>query len=47
MYTAGASGPVVLCVHGGGYTGLTWSLMAHKLKDTCVAVESGGTQTRA
>ncbi|PNH04810.1 putative protein phosphatase methylesterase 1 [Tetrabaena socialis] len=32
VYLAGGSGPVVLCVHGGGYTGLTWSLVAAKLK---------------
>mmetsp|Transcript_17840 Transcript_17840/g.38383 ORF Transcript_17840/g.38383 Transcript_17840/m.38383 type:complete len:374 (+) Transcript_17840:102-1223(+) len=33
VYTAGEEGPVVLCLHGGGYTGLTWSLVAAKLKD--------------
>lgn len=33
VYTAGSSGPVVLCVHGCGYTGLTWSLVANCLKD--------------
>ncbi|WIA30381.1 hypothetical protein OEZ86_000467 [Tetradesmus obliquus] len=33
VYTAGSSGAVVLCLHGGGYTGLTWSLVAKHLKD--------------
>ena len=34
VYTAGPpTGPVVFCIHGGGYTGLTWSLVAQKLKD--------------
>ncbi|GMH32638.1 hypothetical protein BSKO_00472 [Bryopsis sp. KO-2023] len=33
VYTAGSSGPVVLCLHGGGYTALTWSLAAQLLKD--------------
>ncbi|KAG2499014.1 hypothetical protein HYH03_003200 [Edaphochlamys debaryana] len=33
VYSAGEAGPVVLCVHGGGYSGLTWSLVAKRLKD--------------
>jgi protein phosphatase methylesterase 1 len=33
VYTAGDSGPVVFCVHGGGYSGLTWSFVAKKLRD--------------
>ncbi|PRW60955.1 phosphatase methylesterase 1 [Chlorella sorokiniana] len=33
--TAGSSGPVVLCLHGGGYTGLSWALIARRLKDKC------------
>ncbi|KAF8069435.1 protein phosphatase methylesterase 1 [Scenedesmus sp. PABB004] len=33
VYTAGGEGAVVLCLHGGGYTGLTWSLVARQLKD--------------
>ncbi|KXZ52855.1 hypothetical protein GPECTOR_8g237 [Gonium pectorale] len=33
VYLAGQQGPVVFCVHGGGYSGLTWSLVARKLKD--------------
>jgi hypothetical protein len=33
-YSSGKEGdPVVLFVHGGGYTGLTWSLVAKKLKN--------------
>lgn len=31
-YMAGSSGAVVYCLHGGGYTGLTWSLVATQLK---------------
>jgi protein phosphatase methylesterase 1 len=31
-YQAGSSGAVVFCLHGGGYTGLTWSLVAKQLK---------------
>jgi hypothetical protein len=31
-YMAGSSGAVVFCLHGGGYTGLTWSLVAKQLK---------------
>lgn len=32
IYKAGESGPVLFLVHGGGYTGLSWSLLAAKLK---------------
>ncbi|KAI7836178.1 hypothetical protein COHA_009945 [Chlorella ohadii] len=38
VYTAGSSGPVVLCLHGGGYTGLSWALIARQLKDKCRVV---------
>jgi protein phosphatase methylesterase 1 len=38
VYLAGSTGPVVLCLHGGGYTGLTWAIMASQLKDTCQIV---------
>jgi hypothetical protein len=31
-YMAGTAGAVVFCLHGGGYTGLTWSLVAQQLK---------------
>lgn len=37
MYTAGDKGAVVFCIHGGGYTSLTWSLVAQQLKDRCGA----------
>ncbi|KAL4442685.1 hypothetical protein ABPG77_006679 [Micractinium sp. CCAP 211/92] len=33
VYVAGDSGPVLLCLHGGGYTGLSWALIAKALKD--------------
>eukprot|EP00879_Flechtneria_rotunda_P005408 GHRR01005699.1.p1 GENE.GHRR01005699.1~~GHRR01005699.1.p1 ORF type:complete len:437 (+),score=84.88 GHRR01005699.1:148-1311(+) len=33
VYQAGSTGAVVFCLHGGGYTGLTWSLVARQLKD--------------
>jgi uncharacterized membrane protein YgcG len=35
VYTAGTKGAAVFCIHGGGYTGLTWSLVAQSLKDRC------------
>lgn len=35
VYTAGSSGPVLFCVHGGGYTGLSFSLIADAMKDRC------------
>jgi len=38
VYTAGTSGPVVFCLHGGGYTGLTWALFAAHLKGECRVV---------
>lgn len=39
VFIAGKNkGPVVLCLHGGGYTGLTWALVAQQLKDTCRVV---------
>ena len=28
IYKKGASGPAVVCLHGGGYSGLTWALFA-------------------
>lgn len=31
VYIAGSQGPVILCLHGGGYTGLSWSLVAARL----------------
>ena len=32
---AGASGAVLFCLHGCGYTGLTWAAVAAALKDRC------------
>lgn len=32
VYQAGTRGPVVFCLHGGGYSGLTWALLAKQLK---------------
>ena len=32
VYLAGTTGPVVFCLHGGGYSGLTWALLAKPLK---------------
>ena len=37
IYTAGAQGPVLFCLHGCGYTGLTWALVAAAVKDRCAA----------
>ena len=31
VYLAGAQGPVLLCLHGGGYTGMTWAVCAQRL----------------
>lgn len=28
IYVKGSSGPLIMCLHGGGYNGLTWSLFA-------------------
>ncbi len=33
VYLAGTKGPIMLLVHGAGYTGLTWSLVAAALRD--------------
>ncbi|KAL8125115.1 hypothetical protein AgCh_012696 [Apium graveolens] len=32
VYTAGKEGPVVFCLHGGGYSGLSFALAARKIK---------------
>ncbi|CAG9769117.1 unnamed protein product [Ceutorhynchus assimilis] len=31
IYIKGHEGPIILCLHGGGYNGLTWSLFAKEL----------------
>ncbi|CAL5027315.1 unnamed protein product [Urochloa decumbens] len=33
VYTAGSEGPVVFCLHGGGYSGLSFALAASHMKD--------------
>ncbi|KNA21684.1 hypothetical protein SOVF_040640 isoform A [Spinacia oleracea] len=33
VYKAGSEGPVVFCLHGGGYSGLSFALSASKIKD--------------
>ncbi|XP_062225733.1 uncharacterized protein LOC133924280 isoform X2 [Phragmites australis] len=33
VYTAGSEGPVVFCLHGGGYSGLSFALAASHIKD--------------
>jgi protein phosphatase methylesterase 1 len=33
VYTAGTEGPVVFCLHGGGYCGLSFALSAGKIKE--------------
>ena len=35
MYLAGSKGPLLFCLHGGGYCGLTWALVAAALKSEC------------
>ncbi|CAG0892550.1 unnamed protein product [Cyprideis torosa] len=33
VYSVGESGPVVLCIHGGGFSALTWALFASRLAE--------------
>ncbi|KAJ4950214.1 hypothetical protein NE237_027046 [Protea cynaroides] len=33
VYVAGSEGPVVFCLHGGGYSGLSFALAASKIKE--------------
>lgn len=33
VYKAGSEGPVVFCLHGGGYSGLSFALSANKIKE--------------
>lgn len=33
IYMAGTEGPVVFCLHGGGYSGLSFAIAASKIKD--------------
>lgn len=43
VYVAGTKGAVIYCLHGCGYTGLTWALVAAAVKDrylskTCLVI---------
>ena len=46
MYTLGTEGPVVLFLHGGGHSALSWSLVAERLvenvKCRVLALDSRG-----
>lgn len=44
VYFAGTEGPVILCLHGGGYSGLSFALAAGKLKQKArvVAIDLRG-----
>jgi len=35
VYLAGSKGAVLFCLHGGGYSGLSWALVAAALKAEC------------
>ena len=37
VYVAGEKGPVVFCLHGAGYTGLTFALVAEELSTECAS----------
>ncbi|KAK7253108.1 hypothetical protein RIF29_37546 [Crotalaria pallida] len=38
VYMAGSEGPVVFCLHGGGYSGLSFALAASKIKENARVV---------
>ncbi|KAG8064625.1 hypothetical protein GUJ93_ZPchr0004g38280 [Zizania palustris] len=38
VYTAGSEGPVVFCLHGGGYSGLSFALAASRIKEKALVV---------
>lgn len=40
VYMAGSSGAVLFCLHGCGYTGLTWACVAAAVKDRCVTTHT-------
>ncbi|KAH9574443.1 hypothetical protein CY35_01G057800 [Sphagnum magellanicum] len=44
VYLAGTQGPVLFCLHGGGYTGLSFALVAGKMKEKVriVAMDARG-----
>ncbi|CAH1159838.1 unnamed protein product [Phaedon cochleariae] len=33
LYSRGKKGPILLCLHGGGYSGLTWALFAEEIME--------------
>lgn len=46
MYSTGPEdAAVVMCLHGAGYTGLTWSLVATRLKEKWVHTAACATAT--
>ena len=42
LYIAGQTGPVVFCLHGGGYTGLTWAVMAASAAGQVIEMQCSG-----
>jgi protein phosphatase methylesterase 1 len=44
VYLAGSQGPVLFCLHGGGYTGLSFALVAGKTREKVrvVAMDARG-----
>nr|CAH7753241.1 unnamed protein product [Callosobruchus chinensis] len=34
VYSKGSEGPILLCLHGGGYSGLTWALFTDEVAKT-------------
>lgn len=40
VYIAGHQGPVLFCLHGAGYTGLTFALVAEELSKECAFTAS-------
>jgi len=46
LYETGSSGPIILLLHGGGFSGLTWALMSKEVTESlqcrCVALDLRG-----
>ena len=46
LYEIGSSGPIILLLHGGGFSGLTWALMSKEVTESlqcrCVALDLRG-----
>ncbi|XP_011620967.1 protein phosphatase methylesterase 1 isoform X1 [Amborella trichopoda] len=38
VYTAGTHGPIVFCIHGGGYSGLSFAIAARQMKEKAQVV---------